>query len=81
MSRRVGRVRWFSETKGFGFIEREDGISVFFHTGARQASGLQTMEDGALVEFEVLDEGKGQQADFVMPLSAPEARARLRSDS
>ena len=68
MAKRVGRVLWFSEAKGFGFIERQDGVSIFFHDGALRTSGAVTVADGSLVEFEVTDDRDCRQADSVRPL-------------
>lgn len=57
-----GRVKWFNAEKGFGFIEREDGNDVFVHYTAIQMDGFKTLEEGAEVEFEVVEGTKGPQA-------------------
>jgi len=57
-----GRVKWFNAEKGFGFIEREDGNDVFVHYTAIQMDGFKTLEEGAEVEFEVVEGAKGPQA-------------------
>jgi len=57
-----GRVKWFSAEKGFGFIEREDGNDVFVHFSAINMDGFKTLEEGAEVEFEVVEGVKGPQA-------------------
>ena len=57
-----GRVKWFDEKKGFGFIERETGNDVFVHFRAIQGNGFKTLEEGQQVEFEVEDGQKGPQA-------------------
>lgn len=62
MSTTTGRVKWFDEKKGFGFIEREDGNDVFVHFKAIQGSGFKTLSEGQQVEFEVEQGQKGPQA-------------------
>jgi len=57
-----GRVKWFSAEKGFGFIEREGGKDVFVHFSAINMNGFKTLEEGAEVEFEVVEGAKGPQA-------------------
>jgi CspA family cold shock protein len=57
-----GKVKWFSAEKGFGFIEREDGSDVFVHFSALQMDGFKTLDEGAEVEFEVVEGAKGPQA-------------------
>ncbi len=68
MSKTNGTVKWFNETKGFGFIEREDGPDVFVHFSAIQGDGLKTLADGQKVEFDVTDGQKGPQAENVVPI-------------
>jgi len=63
-----GRVKWFDEKKGFGFIEREDGNDVFVHFRAISSAGFKTLAEGQEVEFEVEDGQKGPQATNVVPL-------------
>lgn len=58
----TGRVKWFDEKKGFGFIEREDGNDVFVHFRAINSSGFKTLMDGQEVEFDVEQGQKGPQA-------------------
>jgi len=58
----TGRVKWFDEKKGFGFIERESGNDVFVHFRAIQGNGFKTLEEGQTVEFDVEDGQKGPQA-------------------
>jgi CspA family cold shock protein len=62
MSTTTGRVKWFDEKKGFGFIEREDGNDVFVHFKAITGSGFKTLTEGQQVEFEVEQGQKGPQA-------------------
>ena len=68
MSKTNGTVKWFNETKGFGFIEREDGPDVFVHFSAIQGDGFKTLADGQKVEFDVTDGQKGPQAENVVPV-------------
>jgi cold shock protein len=68
MSTTTGRVKWFDEKKGYGFIERQDGNDVFVHFRAIQSSGYKTLAEGQEVEFEVEQGDKGPQAVNVKPL-------------
>ena len=68
MSTTTGRVKWFDEKKGFGFIEREDGNDVFVHFKAITGSGYKTLTEGQEVQFEVEQGQKGPQASNVVPL-------------
>ena len=64
----TGTVKWFNESKGFGFIEREGGPDVFAHFSAIQGSGFKTLAEGQKVEFVVTDGQKGPQAEEITPL-------------
>ena len=68
MATTTGTVKWFNETKGFGFIEREGGPDVFVHFSAIKGDGFKTLADGQKVEFDVTDGQKGPQAENVVPL-------------
>ena len=57
-----GTVKWFNAEKGYGFIESEDGTDVFVHFSAIAMEGYKTLEEGAEVEFEVVEGAKGPQA-------------------
>jgi CspA family cold shock protein len=58
-----GTVKWFNDTKGFGFIEQEDGgPDVFVHHSAIQSDGYRSLQEGAKVEYEVTQEDKGLRA-------------------
>jgi CspA family cold shock protein len=61
-----GKVKWFNDAKGFGFIEREGGADVFVHYTAIQSEGFKTLKQGQDVEFEIKDGDKGLQAAKVM---------------
>jgi len=63
--REVGTVKWFNDSKGFGFISRENGPDVFVHFRAIQGSGFRTLQEGQRVTFEVTQGQKGLQAENV----------------
>ena len=60
-----GTVKWFNETKGFGFIARDGGPDVFVHHTAINGSGFKTLAEGQQVEFAVTQGQKGPQAENV----------------
>lgn len=60
-----GTVKWFNESKGFGFIERENKEDVFVHFSAIQGEGYKTLSEGQTVEFEIVKSQKGIQASNV----------------
>ena len=60
-----GTVKWFDSNRGYGFIRPEQGEDVFVHISAVEASGLQTLQEGQAVEFEVTEGPKGLQAASV----------------
>jgi CspA family cold shock protein len=64
-----GKVKWFNNAKGYGFIERDGGADVFVHFSAVQGNGFRTLEEGQAVEFEIVDGPKGQQAGNVTKVS------------
>ncbi|MCK5120257.1 MAG: cold-shock protein [Candidatus Latescibacteria bacterium] len=61
-----GTVKWFSDSKGFGFIEQEDGDDVFVHFSALEGDGFKSLSEGQAVEFDILDGPKGPQAANVV---------------
>lgn len=60
-----GKVKWFDEKKGFGFIEGENGTDTFVHYSAVVGEGFKTLKEGQEVQFEVVDGQKGKQAENV----------------
>lgn len=64
-----GTVKWFSNEKGYGFIERESGEDLFVHFSEISMDGYKTLTQGQRVEFEVSQGDKGLQASTVRPLS------------
>ncbi len=63
MNKRItGTVKWFNASKGYGFIERQDGPDVFVHFTAIQAEGFRTLQEGQQVEFSIEQGPKGLQA-------------------
>jgi cold shock protein len=62
----VGKVKWFNNSKGFGFIERKEGGEIFVHYTAIRAEGYKTLAEGQEVEFDIYDGQKGQEAHNVM---------------
>ena len=63
-----GTVKWFNDSKGFGFIEQSDGPDVFVHFSAIEGDGFKTLNEGQKVSFEVTDGPKGPQASNVQGL-------------
>jgi cold shock protein len=61
-----GKVKWFNNAKGYGFIGREDGPDVFVHYSAIQLDGYKTLKEGDEVEFDIVEGQKGPQADAVI---------------
>ncbi len=64
-----GTVKWFSNEKGYGFIEREDGDDLFVHYSKIAMDGYKTLVQGQRVEFEITQGDKGLQASHVMPVA------------
>ena len=58
----TGKVKWFNESKGYGFIERDGLDDVFVHYSAIEGDGFKTLKEGQIVEFDVKDGPKGAQA-------------------
>ena len=77
--RELGTVKWFKDSRGYGFIKRDVGGDVFVHSSAIQVDGRRTLERGQRVEFSIVQGSRGPKASRVVPLhTAEEARwARL----
>ena len=65
----TGRVKWFNNSKGYGFIGREDGADVFVHYTAILGDGYRSLQEGDTVEFEIVQGQKGPQAANVVKVS------------
>ena len=65
MSKTKGTVKWFNESKGYGFIEKESGPDVFAHFRAINGDGFKTLKEGQQVEFTVTQGAKGPQAEDI----------------
>ena len=61
-----GKVKWFNDQKGFGFIEQPDGDDLFVHHSAIQEQGFKTLSEDQEVEFDVVEGPKGLQAENVV---------------
>lgn len=69
MPRIQGRVKWFNNNKGYGFIEQDNGLpDVFVHYSAIREDGYKSLKEGQVVEFDLIDGPKGPQADNVVKL-------------
>ena len=66
--RETGTVKWFNDSKGYGFIQRESGGDVFVHHSAIRIEGFRTLSEGQRVEFQVVQGQKGPAAEDVSPL-------------
>jgi CspA family cold shock protein len=64
----TGTVKWFNDSKGFGFIEQENGPDVFAHFSAIQGDGFKSLSEGQKVQFTIVDGQKGPQAENIVPL-------------
>ncbi|HUU31860.1 MAG TPA: cold shock domain-containing protein [Phycisphaerae bacterium] len=65
-----GKVKWFNDQKGFGFIEQEGGGDVFVHHTSIQGEGFKTLAEGEEIEFDVTEGPKGPKAENVRRVSA-----------
>jgi len=64
----TGTVKWFNDTKGFGFISRQSGDDVFVHHSAIKSNGFRSLQEGQAVQFDVVKGPKGLQAENVQAL-------------
>jgi CspA family cold shock protein len=69
----TGKVKWFNDQKGFGFIAAENGKDVFVHHSVIEGDGFRTLQEGETVEYEYEDSAKGMKATKVKRLAATEA--------
>ena len=67
-TRETGNVKWFNDAKGYGFIQREDGVDVFVHYRAIRGEGHRSLAEGQQVEYAVVTGEKGLQAEDVIGL-------------
>ena len=67
----VGRVKWFNNEKGYGFVEYKDNEDVFIHYSTIQLDGYKTLSEGQYVQFELISTPKGYQALNVVPVKEP----------
>ena len=68
MARLQGTVKWFNNSKGYGFIGQDEGADVFVHYSAIEGDGFKSLQEGDSVEFEIVQGQKGPQADKVTKL-------------
>lgn len=66
---RVGKIKWFNNEKGYGFIEGENGEDIFVHYSAIKQDGYKSLSEGQIVEYELLETEKGLQAINVKEVS------------
>lgn len=78
MARTTGTVKWFSQEKGYGFIQQDSGPDVFVHHTAIQGAGFRTLDEGERVEFDVIEEPRGLKAQHVVRLEESQGGAGQR---
>lgn len=66
----TGKVKWFNDAKGYGFIETDDGVDVFVHYSAITMDGFKSLREGQVVCYELIETPKGRQASNVQPAAA-----------
>jgi cold shock protein len=69
VARLQGTVKWFNNSKGYGFIGQDEGADVFVHYSAIEGDGFKSLQEGDSVEFEIVQGQKGPQADKVIKLA------------
>jgi CspA family cold shock protein len=72
--RTTGTVKWFNDSKGYGFITQTNGADVFVHYSAIVGEGFKTLAEGQEVEFDLIDTGKGPQASNVIKVGSTPSR-------
>lgn len=73
----TGKVKWFNDAKGYGFIETEEGKDVFVHFSAISMEGYKSLSEGQTVDFEAVESAKGLQATRVGLMQAAESAAPM----
>ena len=73
-----GKVKWFSNVKGYGFVEQEGGQDVFVHYSSIQGEGYKTLEEGDVITFDVVQGEKGPQASNVIREKKAKAESQAR---
>ena len=71
----VGKVKWFNDSKGYGFIETQDGEDVFVHHSAIEGEGYRTLNEDDSVEFDVVQDAKGPRAEHVTVIDSAAAES------
>ena len=81
MQRTSGTVKWFNNTKGYGFISQPDGADVFVHYSAIREKGYRTLREGEQVEFDIKMGPRGPQAENVVRLEGSTQQAQAAASS
>lgn len=77
----TGRVKWFNDAKGYGFIEHDGGEDVFVHYSAIAGEGYRSLTEGSVVEFDIQQDPKGPRAANVVVVQAAPAPTREDDDA